>query len=193
MGGWGSGFQGDRKRSVEQCLILSVSDLTRIGALLPGWKQSSFSWRQGDHIRATVEFNSTIYRDGTGLLGLQYKLGGEDNHDWISLVSTVPHYGGRRWWFKCPRTGQQVSKLYLPPAGTGFASRQAHDLTYRSCQDSGGFTRLCRRVARYTKRDEAEVRNSLMRKRTADACRRNVHSESAIIAQLREDLGLLIK
>ena len=193
MGGWGSGWQGDRKHAVEESLVLSVSDLNRIGALALAWRKGSLLWRQGDHTRATADYNATIYRDGMGLLGLHYKFGGEEVYDWIAFASTVPHYGGRRWWFKCPRTGLRTSKLYLPPGGTGFASRQAHDLTYRSCQDSGGFTRLCRRVARYTKRDEAEVRESMMRKRTGDACRRDVHSESAIIAQLREALGLLIK
>ncbi len=142
MGGWGSGWQGVKKHTVEEGLILSVSDLSRLGAFVPRWKQNSFRWRQGNHICATAEYSSITYRDGTGLLGLHYTSRGEEVHDWISLLSTVPRYGGRRWWFKCPLTGLQTSKLYLPPGGTGFASRQAHDLTYRSCQQSGSFARL---------------------------------------------------
>jgi hypothetical protein len=165
MGGWGSGFQGDRKHTVEEGLILSIRDLNRVGALAVGWRESSFRWRQGDHTRAAADYSSTINRDGTGLLGLHYMSKGEGIHDWISLVSTVPHYGGRRWWFKCPSTRLRTSKLYLPPGADHFASRQAHDLTYRSCQESGEFGRRCRRVARYTGRDEAEVRNSLLRQK----------------------------
>ena len=193
MGASGSGCQAVKKHTVEEGLILSIRELNRIGALAPGWREGSLRWRQGDHACATADYISTIYRDGTGLLGLHYTSRGEDIHDWISLVSTVPHYGGRRWWFKCPHTGLRTTKLYLSPGANHFASRQAHDLTYRSCQESGSFDRLCRRVAGYTGRDAAEVRKSLMRKRTGDACRRDVHSESAIIAQLREDLELLIK
>jgi hypothetical protein len=49
----------------------------------------------------------------------------------------VPHYGGRRWWFICPIKKIRVAKLYLPPGATQFASRKAHDLTYRSVQESG--------------------------------------------------------
>jgi hypothetical protein len=51
--------------------------------------------------------------------------------------STVPHYGGRRWWFICPIKKIRVAKLFLPPGATQFASRKAHDLTYRSCRQSG--------------------------------------------------------
>jgi hypothetical protein len=168
MGGWGSGWKGVKKQTVEEGLILSVSDLNRIGALVPGWKQSSLRWRQGDRIRATIKYDSTIRLDGVGFLALEYTSKGEHIRDWISLVSTIPHYGGRRWWFQCPRMQLRTSKLYLPPGASHFASRQAHDLTYRSCQESGSFARLCRKVARYTARDEAEVRESLLWKRTGE-------------------------
>jgi hypothetical protein len=58
-------------------------------------------------------------------------------HYTILLVSSVPHYGGRRWWFICPIKKTRVAKLHLPPGATQFASRNAHDLTYRSVQESG--------------------------------------------------------
>jgi hypothetical protein len=66
----------------------------------------------------------------------------------ITLVSTVPHYGGRWWWFICPITKIRVAKLYLPPSTTQFASRKAHDLTYRSCQSSFRPERARRRTER---------------------------------------------
>lgn len=53
--------------------------------------------------------------------------------DRIRLVSTVPTYGGRRWWFQCPRTGRRTTKLYLPNGGWHFRSRQAYGLGY-ACQ-----------------------------------------------------------
>jgi hypothetical protein len=36
-----------------------------------------------------------------------------------------------------PATGRRVGKLYLPAGATDFVGRQAHDLTYTSCQESG--------------------------------------------------------
>jgi hypothetical protein len=59
---------------------------------------------------------------------------GEKRHsdDWIELATTPQPLGGRRWWFVCPRTGQRVSKLYLPPSAFTFASRRAYGLAYKS-------------------------------------------------------------
>src|SRR5713226_3182955 len=55
-------------------------------------------------------------------------------------------YGGRRWWFQCPRTGRRTTKLYLPNGGRHFWSRQAYGLGYAS-QREGRFDRLQRRAA----------------------------------------------
>ena len=54
-----------------------------------------------------------------GRLRLRYTTttaGGEkrDSDYPIILVTTQQPFGGRRWWFNCPRTGDLVSKLYLP-------------------------------------------------------------------------------
>ena len=57
---------------------------------------------------------------------LNRQLGGEGWETW-----DVP-YGGRRWWWICPRSGQQVAKLHLPPGGRVFAARQVYRLPYRS-------------------------------------------------------------
>lgn len=66
--------------------------------------------------------------------------------DRIRLVWTVPTYGGRRWWFECPRTGRRTTKLFLPNGGWHFWSRQAYGLGY-ACQREGRFDRLQRRAA----------------------------------------------
>jgi hypothetical protein len=41
----------------------------------------------------------------------------------IELATTPQPFGGRRWWFVCPRRGTRVSKLYKPAGATRFASR----------------------------------------------------------------------
>jgi hypothetical protein len=52
--------------------------------------------------------------------------------DKIFLTTTQPPFGGRRWWFRCPRSGRRVRKLYLPLGGRHFWSRHAYGLAYAS-------------------------------------------------------------
>ena len=70
--------------------------------------------------------------------------------DCIRLVWTVPTYGGRRWWFQCPRTYRKTTKLYLPNGGWHFWSRQAYRLGY-ACQRDDRFSRLQRRAAKLSR------------------------------------------
>ena len=87
----------------------------------------------------------------------------------VRLVTTRPTYGGRRWWFLCPLARndggppRRVAKHYLPPGGTYFGSRQAYGLTYTSCQESGKFEGLYRRLGAHMGTDAASIRSALKR------------------------------
>jgi hypothetical protein len=58
----------------------------------------------------------------------------------ILLSSTVPNFGGVRWWFICPliedglACKRRVKKLFLPPGETYFGCRACYRLTYESAQ-----------------------------------------------------------
>ncbi len=54
----------------------------------------------------------------------------------IHLETTAQPFGGRRWWWICPRTGRRAVKLYLPNGAFTFASRQAYRLAYRSQRET---------------------------------------------------------
>ena len=58
---------------------------------------------------------------------------------------------------------RRVAKLYLPPGGRYFGSRQAYGLTYTSCQESGKFDGLYRRLAANMGTDAASIRLALKR------------------------------
>jgi hypothetical protein len=159
MGGQGSGWQRGRKTTVDEGLILGIKDLAAIGVLNPGCPKGTLRWRFGETTIAAIEYNSSLHSDGTGTLWLRYTADGERMYYTVTLVSTVPHYGGRRWWFICPIKKIRVAKLYLPPDATKFASRQAHGLTYRSCQSSFRLQRARRqteRLARQMAQNEAK-------------------------------------
>ena len=54
---------------------------------------------------------------------MRLELGSEDH--WLELVTEARHFGGRQWYFLCPRTGRRVSVLWKPPGAQSFACRQA--------------------------------------------------------------------
>jgi hypothetical protein len=153
MGGYGSGWRGAKKDVVDHCVVLSIKDLIREHVLVPdSYKRGMLVGGYGDsESSVSFEYESELRLDGTGSLFLRYIGTGRQFCHWVSLRSTAPHFGGRRWWFVCPLKRIRAAKLYLPPGATSFASRQAYDLTYRSCQESGSrkrSDRFWRRMAR---------------------------------------------
>ena len=104
----------------------------------------------------TVGYESDLSDRGNAWLRLFYLRSGEPVDYKTKLVATTPHYGGLRWWFICPLVRndngppRRVAKLYLPPGGKYFGSREGYGLTYTSCQESGknrGFLRLLEAAA----------------------------------------------
>jgi hypothetical protein len=176
MGGLGSGRKILKKGIVEDCLIISVSEFLREGALVPGdFRTGTWGWQ---YIRtgtwgcaheaasepyASVSFESDLRYPDRGSLRLRYTAGGKDIDLWIWLTTTVPNYGGRRWWFRCPVLNIRADKLYLPRGGDRFASRKAWDLSYRSCQQSHKDERFYRRLAKRFGKDEEWVQAMLGR------------------------------
>jgi len=57
----------------------------------------------------------------------------------VQLEPVAQHFGGQRWFFCCPVTGDRARKLYRYPGMLGFCSRRGlpDPVTYRSQRDSG--------------------------------------------------------
>jgi hypothetical protein len=172
LGGLGSGWQGSKKATVEGSLVLTASTLIRKRALIPGaWTRGSWGWTYDGDDRpiATIGYEADLTDQGNAWLRLHYRANEEPVDYRVRLVTTTPHYGGRRWWFICPlvrRDGgppRRVAKLYLPSGGKYFGSREGYGLTYTSCQDSGKLRGLCRRLAAEMGTEEATIRAALNR------------------------------
>ena len=54
----------------------------------------------------------------------------------IMLTTRPQPFGGRRWFFVCPHTGENATKLHLPSGAYTFASRKAYRLGYRCQRES---------------------------------------------------------
>ena len=143
MGGSSSGRYGGRP-TVESGLTLNLYRLIRQGLFRPGESRSSWIvWTQvgsGEHV-GSVAYEAHMAGD-CGHVRLHYTTthaysGEKHDSDYTIALETTPQpFGGRRWWFVCPRSGDRVSKLHLPNGAYTFASRRAYRLGYRSQRET---------------------------------------------------------
>src|SRR5450759_1253469 len=138
MGGYGSGWRRAKTNVVEDCLVLSMADLVREKVIVPGALQRGvWAWsRAGAQPHAQLTYEADLRTDKHAAIELRYRIDDRNESSRVWLSYTVPQYGGRRWWFVCPLTGNRVAKLYLPPGQSRFASRPAYGLAYSSSRKS---------------------------------------------------------
>src|SRR5262245_33915965 len=115
MGGYGSGRSGGRP-TVEDSLTLNLPLLFKTGWLKPGARTSG-----------TLRWSVVGTGEETASMGFEGYLGAEEGYirlDWtstnrrsgekrqcenhITLTTTPQPFGGRRWWFMCPRMGHRA-------------------------------------------------------------------------------------
>jgi hypothetical protein len=143
MGGTGSGNYGG-KPTVEAALKLDLHHLIRTGSFrLGATVTGSLAWTDGytGEQSASIGYKAHMGNE-RGWVRLCYATtnhwtGQTTQHDYTVELTTTPQpFGGRRWWWVCPRRGDLVSKLYKPAGDWIFASRKAHRLAYRSQRQS---------------------------------------------------------
>src|SRR5262245_33711392 len=114
---------------VEHALTLNIDQLIRAGGLRPRPTSGQLSWAGPLGQSSSVNFQACLaISDGYLNLNFERQGGPELNHQvrqTIALDTTKPHFGGTRWWFICPVTGERVGRLHLPPGASQFASRVA--------------------------------------------------------------------
>ena len=205
MGGTGSGrwTYHIKKRTVEECWVMGISEIARVVDLS---KPGSFSGslrpikpatgKRMSPVRCTLKVGG----DGTPLLGLSYAVSvwrdPEDRVDEaIRLQTTQPNFGGMRWWFSCPRIvdgkecGRRVGKLYLPPEGRYFACRLCLDLTYESCQKSHRYDGLFALVAGEASGEAFEAVKRAFSHQAKEARRRRTIPSSNLLDAFERTFG----
>jgi hypothetical protein len=178
MGGFGSGrHEYARTPTVEECRHLEANDFTDVvdqpgRSLVLRWGEED----TGSTIRAVMlperspedhpavdgpphddaDSQNTLMTEPerAEAIRLSYTMtppGGEARElsYRVPLEYTEPNFGGVRPWFRCPKCGDRVGKLYLPPRGGRFLCRECHDLGYQSSRSSGN--ELERAEQRYRK------------------------------------------
>lgn len=139
MGGLGSG-QRQRKRTIGECLALCVWDFSRRGALVVG-AFGDMTWEEEGHRPCAVGFRVAGSAQGPQALELAYDVTVDGRCEPVEmevpLEVQAAGFGGRRFWFRCPRCHDRRARIYLPPGTTQFACRASscHDLTHKSVQE----------------------------------------------------------
>ncbi len=130
MGGLGSGRQFGRP-TVESSAVIDLAWMFRAGLANPGAHVTgTIIWAARFARRMEMDCAALMAIPGAERLVLFFRDGAATQT--VHLRHTVPNYSGKRWWMVCPYSGALVNKLYLPPGGDRFASRQVHRLAYRS-------------------------------------------------------------
>jgi hypothetical protein len=143
MGGYGSGTRSLRKLTVEECRALDIARLpvSEFAKHLP-WPTTVTWSNYAGEIVASVGYTCEPCDNDSAVLHFRYAVthGGERSEidEPIRVGTTLPYFGGVRWWFICPLTAKgricqrRVRKLYLPSGGKYFGCRTCYDLTYDS-------------------------------------------------------------
>lgn len=127
----------DGKCLVEDCPSLDLAWLMRLGPIREGQVGSGeVVWSYGTERVARIRFRLDFRRNDNARLILNYSLALSDgnyepNKQIITLTSTEQHFGGQRWWMRCPVTGERVQTLHLPTERDRFVGRKAATLAYR--------------------------------------------------------------
>jgi hypothetical protein len=153
MGGYGSGAKSTRKLTVEECMYVEISLFVGSCTVHPG---GIMLWKNRDgETTSSIGFNSDFRGDRSASMRLSYSLGRDEERrrieEPVQLTSTLPFFGGVRWWFTCPLIvngnvcQRRVRKLYLPPGCVYFGCRTCYNLTYESVRTHDNrVNRLCR-------------------------------------------------
>src|ERR671920_160703 len=205
MGGTGSGrwTYHHKRRTVEECWALSISEVDRV---LDFSKPGSISHLFRPTIPKTgkrmspVRCMSKVGDDGKPLLGLSYTVKDrwsvEDRvEEVLRLQTTRPTFGGVLWWFSCPRVvdgeecGRRVGKLYRPPGGRYFACRRCLELTYVSCQKSHRYDGLFALMAGEASGESFEAVKRAFFYRAKESRRRRAESSPTLLEAFEEVFG----
>jgi hypothetical protein len=127
MGRVHSGKRGG-KPLVEDCFTLDLAWIMRLGPIGDGQAGSGeIKWRVDGVPSQSARFRLDLRELESARLTICSEMISQ-----VVTLTTVPqNFGGRRWWMRCPVTGERVRCLYLPPGGARFASREALGLSYR--------------------------------------------------------------
>ncbi len=144
MGGSGSGnwYRWNTKPTEENFWRFGMAALKKHGVIGERkWRSGSWQWLRDGEVCCSIGYEVNTIGDPAWLrVHYANKNSGKDYDYKIYLTATRPHYGGERWWFRCPAQGcgRRVAVLYLAHI---FACRRCCGFAYTS-QNEAPHSRL---------------------------------------------------
>lgn len=138
-------YPGGWRPHIESARCLDVRRMLKLGALVPnGETCGSWQWTCDGEKVASVNYHTTL-TETAGLLVLDYTHRERDTGERqpvtcrIALESLPCHYGGRRWYARCPYSQRRAVRLYKWNGIAQFCHRDAIKPrpTYASQRTSG--------------------------------------------------------
>lgn len=133
----------------EHCKSIDARRWAREG-ILPGPRSGGWGWWSEGEQTGSIEYASDAHT-----VMLSYTLDGEPMRQRVPVLSTACTYGGRRYWFGCPRCGRRIAVLYL--RNLGFGCRRCCRIAYAS-QSEDAMGRAWRRQAKTERRLDEDWR-----------------------------------
>lgn len=156
---WGAGRPGWHVKA-EHCRSIDARRWAR-EAILPGARSGGWAWWVDGEKTGSISYAS----DGHALT-LSYSLSGEPIRQRVPILTSACTYGGRRYWFGCPRCGRRVAVLYL--RNLGFGCRHCCRVAYAS-QSEDALGRAWRKQAKIERKlGDGWTRPKGMRQATYD-------------------------
>ena len=119
-----------KKQTTDNVLRIRIKDLVSAGFLQRS-QSGTINWN-GKWKDSSVGIR---YNKEGGYLEISYTCNqSEAIRLQVPIVITKPHFGGERFWFKCPNCGKKVTSLYIRKRY--FYCRECNNLIYRSQQYS---------------------------------------------------------
>lgn len=113
-----------------------------MGFLKPGaWCSGTMSWTRYGETSGSINFSVDLRDPDRGVAHLWFSHEGVERRQIVQMAAVPCRYGGRRYYFLCPKTGQLCAVLCCVHGY--FASRQYHRLAYSS-QSEDYWDRLLR-------------------------------------------------
>lgn len=139
---WGAGRPGWHVKA-EHCRSIDARRWAR-ESILPGPRSGGWAWWVDGEQTGSIGYSS----DGTRVT-LTFTLNGEPMRQLVPIMMTGCNYGGRRYWFACPRCNRRVALLFL--RNCGFACRKCNRIVYAS-QSEDALGRTWRKQSKIERR-----------------------------------------
>lgn len=168
------------KPTVEDCLALDMAMLRKNGMLLEFMDHRlQRRWLLGRNLVGDV-FLSTMFTGDIAYPNLRIDGAcfGRSVTQSVQLVARGMRFGGKRWYFVCPKTKRPCCKIILPPGAHTFASVKGWGMSYRSQYDDA-VTRTTKAIGMLTARFNCLPKYT--RARTRVALQERLQAKSAVL------------